>query len=62
MGGMVRWLVWWLDGCAGKGASRGKCSKPDKRTLLIRTWPLDRGYQVTLKEGLVELVDGGKYE
>ena len=36
-----------------------KCSKSDKRTLLIRTWPLDRRYQVTLKEGLV---DGGKYE
>ena len=36
-----------------------KCSKPDKRTLLIRTWPPDRRYQVTLREGLV---DGGKYE
>ena len=36
-----------------------KCSRPDKRTLLIRTWSRDHGYQVTLKEGLV---DGGKYE
>ena len=36
-----------------------KCSKPDKRTLLIRAWHPDRGYQVTLREGLV---DGGKYE
>ena len=36
-----------------------KCSKPDKRTLLIRTWHPDRRYQVTLREGLV---DGGKYE
>ena len=37
----------------------GKCRKPDKRTLLIRTWHPDRRYQVTLRE---ELVDGGKYE
>ena len=36
-----------------------KCSKPDKRTLLIRTWHPDRRYQVTLRE---VLVDGGKYE
>ena len=36
-----------------------KCSKPDKRTLLIRTWPPEPRYQVTLREGLV---DGGKYE
>ena len=36
-----------------------KCSRLDKRTLLIRTWPPDRRYQVTLRE---RLVDGEKYE